>query len=115
MFGQSNANTGGIFGQQNQQQPQQSGGLFGSKPATGGLFGGQQANQQQSGGLFGQQNQQQQQAGGGLFGAKPATGGATGGVYLEPNQPLEVCLGDNKTNNSHNKVVGCLELNQQLL
>lgn len=64
MFGQSNANTGGIFGQQNQQQPQQSGGLFGSKPATGGLFGGQQANQQQSGGLFGQQNQQQQQAGG---------------------------------------------------
>ncbi|TIC66253.1 hypothetical protein E3Q02_01902 [Wallemia mellicola] len=75
--------SGGLFGQSNQQQP--SGGLFGStttpaaappKPA-GGLFGQAPSAQPQqaSGGLFGststaqpQQQQQQQQPSGGLFG-----------------------------------------------
>lgn len=56
---------GGLFGQNNQQQQQQ-------QPQTGGgLFGNNNANQQQSGGLFGGANNQQQS--GGLFGAKPAT------------------------------------------
>ncbi|CAD6883917.1 unnamed protein product [Tilletia laevis] len=81
LFGQpaQQANTGGIFGQQQQQQPQ-TGGLFGQQPqAAGGIFGQNNAQQQQTGGLFGQnkpgglfgQNTQQpaQQAGG-LFGAQ---------------------------------------------
>ncbi|QDS75063.1 hypothetical protein FKW77_006650 [Venturia effusa] len=89
------ATGGGLFGQPAQTQPatggglfggntQQSstGGLFGAKPATGGLFGsttgtggglfggGQAAQPAQSGGLFGGSQQQS----GGLFGNKPATG-----------------------------------------
>ncbi|KAF2493492.1 hypothetical protein BU16DRAFT_619813 [Lophium mytilinum] len=97
---------GGAFGQQNQQQPQQSqpqnqgGGLFGgfgntntqqqAKPGLFGasttanagtsLFGGQQnaQPQQQTGGLFGNNTQQPQQQGSSLFGAKPA---ATGSLF----------------------------------
>ncbi|KAI9745091.1 MAG: hypothetical protein M1818_001369 [Claussenomyces sp. TS43310] len=92
----TNAQSGGLFGQstgQNQQQAQPSGGLFGStlgqnnqqsNQNTGGLFGSgfgqnnQQPNQNQAGGgLFGssvgqnnqQNNQQQQQNAGGLFGS----------------------------------------------
>jgi nuclear pore complex protein Nup98-Nup96 len=90
------ANTGnGLFGQgqQNQNQPQQSGGLFGgagsfgqssqqNQPKPGGLFGNSTTNTT-SGGLFGQNNQSQQAGGsfgntvpqnqsGGLFGNKPA-------------------------------------------
>ncbi|KAH7171475.1 hypothetical protein EDB81DRAFT_778560 [Dactylonectria macrodidyma] len=58
-------------GTSNTQQP--AGGLLGSKPATGSLFGGGAATTQQSapvgGGLFGQTTQPQQQQTGGLFGA----------------------------------------------
>ncbi|CCF37421.1 nucleoporin NUP49/NSP49 [Colletotrichum higginsianum] len=81
--------TGGLFGsaQQQQQQPQQqqSGGLFGSAQP--------QQQQQQGGGLFGsaqpQQQQPQQQQSGGLFGAsqqKPATGGLFGQSTSQPQQ-----------------------------
>lgn len=115
MFG--NKSAGGLFGQNNNQQPQQpqqQGGLFGNKPSAGGLFG--QNNQQQSagilsgqnntqlqqqqGGLFGQNNQQQNSMGGGLFGqnntqqqssgifgAKPA-GATTGGLVGNNGQQL---------------------------
>ncbi|KAF6762038.1 nucleoporin autopeptidase-domain-containing protein [Ephemerocybe angulata] len=84
---------GGLFGQQNQQQPAQQPagtGLFGSntatqQPAGGGLFGG-------GGGLFGnnQQNQQQnQQQANPLFGgnkpAAPAGGGLFGGFGQQQN------------------------------
>ncbi|RDW88821.1 hypothetical protein BP6252_00853 [Coleophoma cylindrospora] len=75
LFGAANntqTNTGtGLFGSSfgqnnNQNQAQQnSTSLFGQKPATGGLFGGGQT-QQQSGGMFGNNNTQQN--GGGLFG-----------------------------------------------
>lgn len=93
---QTQSTGGGLFGQstaQNPQQNQQSGtatsGLFSgfgqNKPATGGLFGGQQ-NQTQGastgGGLFGQSTQTQQPAtGGGLFGQSTQTQqpAATGG------------------------------------
>ncbi|KAI9725915.1 MAG: hypothetical protein M1828_002242 [Chrysothrix sp. TS-e1954] len=72
-FGQSNNNTSGFGG------TQQSGGLFGQKPATsGGLFGSTPASTtQQSGGLFGTSGgtggfgSTNNQSGGGLFGAKP--------------------------------------------
>ncbi|KAK6211190.1 nucleoporin NUP49/NSP49 [Colletotrichum tabaci] len=81
--------TGGLFGsaqpQQQQPQQQQSGGLFGSAQP--------QQQQQQSGGLFGsaqpQQQQPQQQQSGGLFGAsqqKPATGGLFGQSTAQPQQ-----------------------------
>lgn len=98
LFGQNNSQPqqGGLLGQNNQQQ---SGGLFGAKPAgtTGGLFGNnqttqtggglfgnnQQQQQPQTGGLFGQNNQQQQQPSG-LFGAKPATN-TGGGLFGNSN------------------------------
>lgn len=88
--------TGGLFGQQTQQNANQpaAGGLFGAasqaKPA-GGLFGQQSTTTPSTGGLFGQQQQQQQQpaAGGGLFGAqsqaKPA-GGLFGTTTQQPQQ-----------------------------
>ncbi|KAF4976250.1 hypothetical protein FZEAL_7057 [Fusarium zealandicum] len=77
LFGNSTANANAQ--QQGQPQQQQAGaGLFGQKPAAGGMFGNAGTNQQSTpaagGGLFGQstQNQQQQQpqqqASGGLFG-----------------------------------------------
>ncbi|QLL34219.1 hypothetical protein HG536_0G00760 [Torulaspora globosa] len=98
LFGQSSAQPtqagGGLFGQQQgavgQATQQQPGGLFGAKPATGGLFGnqpnqaggslfGSTQQQPQGSGLFGQSNQTQQQSGG-LFGSKPA-GAAGGGLF----------------------------------
>jgi nuclear pore complex protein Nup98-Nup96 len=91
-FGQNNQNqaqapptSGGLFGgfgqnnQQNQQKP--AGGLFGGASTTntsGGLFG-QQNNTQQSGGLFGGSTANNNTASGGLFGQKPATTG--GGLF----------------------------------
>ncbi|KAL6875197.1 nuclear protein 96 domain-containing protein [Trichoderma novae-zelandiae] len=108
LFGNANANaqpSGGLFGnnaQQQQQNPsgglfgqapaQQSGGLFGNtqqKPATGGLFGSAPAATNTGGGLFGSTPQQQGTTGlggantntGGLFGPKPAAGtGLFGGT-----------------------------------
>jgi nuclear pore complex protein Nup54 len=72
LFGSTTAPAGGLFGQSQQQQPQQqpaSSGLFGgaAAPQSGGLFGAPQ--QQHAGGssLFGQP-QQQQNAGSSLFG-----------------------------------------------
>ncbi|CAN3370975.1 nucleoporin Nup57p [Diutina catenulata] len=47
-----------------------SGGLFGAKPASGGLFGGSTANNNTSGGLFGSKPA----ASGGLFGSTNTTG-----------------------------------------
>ncbi|KAF2678252.1 hypothetical protein K458DRAFT_409007 [Lentithecium fluviatile CBS 122367] len=92
-------NTGGAFGQnqqnQAQAQNQTSGGLFG-----GGGFGQNQANQQKPGGLFGSsttnttggglfgnagQQQQQQQTSGGLFGQNKPSGGLFGSSTT--NQP----------------------------
>lgn len=63
--------TGGLFGNNNNQQ-QKSGGLFGNSTGNtgGGLFGNLNNNNQQAtgGSLFGANNQQQQQQGGSLFG-----------------------------------------------
>jgi nuclear pore complex protein Nup98-Nup96 len=97
LFGGSTTTGGSLFGQQPAQQQatgtslfgnagtQQSGGLFGNKPATtgglfggastgtgGGLFGGAQQQPAQTGGLFGSTTQQPS---GGLFGSKPTTTG----------------------------------------
>ena len=72
------------FGQQ-QQQPQQTGGLFGTSQtgtAQGGLFGGQQQGTNQ-GGLGGQQ--QQTTTPGGLFGGQQ-TSGAQGGLFGQQQQ-----------------------------
>lgn len=118
LFGQNNTQqqSGGLFGQNNNQpqqvgalgqnNQQQSGGLFGAKPAnnTGGLFGNnqnsqgsgglfgnnQQQQQPQGGGLFGQNNQQQQQPGG-LFGSKPAN--STGGGLFGNASNNQTALG----------------------
>ncbi|KAJ7121235.1 hypothetical protein C8R46DRAFT_111362 [Mycena filopes] len=59
-----NPPTGGLFGNNQNQQTQQ--------PASGGLFVNSQQPQQGSGGLFGNNN-----AGGGLFGARPLAGAPT--------------------------------------
>lgn len=93
--GQNNSQqTGGLFGQPNQNtQQQQTGGLFGQKPATGGtgLFGaaantsspfGQSNAQQQSGGLFGQKPAA---TGGGLFGQSTGQQANQGGTGLFGN------------------------------
>uniref|UniRef100_A0A0G4F741 Peptidase S59 domain-containing protein n=1 Tax=Chromera velia CCMP2878 TaxID=1169474 RepID=A0A0G4F741_9ALVE len=96
---QAQAQTGGLFGQQQpqpQQQQQQSFGAFGqqaqpsqAQPPTSGLFGQQQP---QGGGAFGQQSQQGQAAGGGgLFGQQTqpnaaATQGQATGLFGQPQQ-----------------------------
>ena len=73
----------GAFGNNNQQGP---GGLFGATNTTsangGGLFGNPQNSQpnQTGSNLFGGANNNNQTTGGGLFGAKPATTG-TGGLF----------------------------------
>jgi nuclear pore complex protein Nup98-Nup96 len=93
-------NTGGAFGQtqQNQPQNQTSGGLFGggsafgqnnqaNQPKPGGLFGNSTTNTT-GGGLFGNNNQQQQQQAqpaGGLFGQSKPAGGLFGAAPT--NQP----------------------------
>lgn len=82
LFGASTgaSNTGGLFGNQQAQQPAAGGGLFGgnqSQPAAA------------SGGLFGQQNNQAKPAGG-LFGGGSSTAGTgTGGLFgnSQPQQP----------------------------
>lgn len=72
LFGSTTAPAGGLFGQsQQQQQPAQSGGLFGSTaaaPQTNSLFGSSTQQNTGGGGLFGQPQQQQQNAGASLFG-----------------------------------------------
>lgn len=111
MFGAKPAATtsgGGLFGSttQNQQQPAQTGSLFGNTGQSGGLFGstnntlGQQ-NQQQNqakpgglfgggGGLFGGQNQQQPQqtgtTGGGMFGGLGQSQPAQGSLFGSQSQ-----------------------------
>nr|API64835.1 Nup116p [Saccharomyces arboricola] len=106
LFGQSNQNQNqsGVFGQQNQpntfSQPQQQGGLFGSKP-TGGLFGQQQgtstfgSGNNQGNTLFGQNNQQQQPTGG-LFGQQNnQSQPQTGGLFGQTNQTNNQSFGQN--------------------
>jgi nuclear pore complex protein Nup98-Nup96 len=90
---------GGFGGAQNQQQ--KPGGLFGNtgtSTTTGGLFGSQPAQQPAAGGgLFGATNNQQQQQTGGLFGNKPAStgglfgslGGSTGGGLFGNNNQTQ--------------------------
>lgn len=104
-------NTGGAFGQNQQNQPQNqaSGGLFG-----GGGFGQNNQNQQKPGGLFGsstnnasgglfgntqQQQQQQQPQTGSLFGQKPA-GGMFGSTTT--SQPASGGLFGNSATNTGN-------------
>ena len=116
VFG-GNANTGsggGLFGTQNNQQ-QQSGGLFGSsgnaggglfgqqnqnKPAPGGLFGASLNNTNgQGGNLFGGQPNQPQQ-GGGLFGASANQGSSLFGN--DQNKTGTGLFGSNNTNANNN-------------
>ncbi|KAI1124556.1 nuclear protein 96-domain-containing protein [Nemania abortiva] len=117
LFGNANqqttsafGNTGG-FGAQNQQQ-QQTGGLFGSqqKPAGTGLFGsagtntntgGGFGNTANSGSAFGQLNTSQ--TGGSIFGAKPATG-STGGLFGN--------AGTTQNTNTGGGLFGSLDQNQ---
>ncbi|CAB4256930.1 similar to Saccharomyces cerevisiae YMR047C NUP116 Subunit of the Nup82 subcomplex of the nuclear pore complex [Maudiozyma barnettii] len=124
LFG--NKSAGGLFGQSNNASQQQDG-LFGNKPATGGLFGQNSAQQPQQGGLFGQnnmqpnqssglfgQNNQQQPSGGlfgqnsnqqssGSFGAKPSTGGLLGQNNNQQNSSSGL-LGQN--NGQQQSIVG---------
>lgn len=76
LFGQSNTNTGGMFGQNNN-TANTSGGLFGQKPAGTGMFG-QTNTGTSTGNTFGQPAT----SGGGLFGANSNTNtGASGGLF----------------------------------
>lgn len=103
LFGSNTtANQGGLFGSQsnNNQQSNNSGGLFGAKPDSqgqqgGGLFG-TQPNQQQGGSLFGQQsgalfgNPQQAQQGGSLFSNTQQPQGQQGGsLFGNTQQPQQ--------------------------
>lgn len=124
LFGQTNNNTTTGFGQTNTQQ-QPAGGLFGAKPAgtTGGLFGQQPAQQStgQTGGLFGGLggNQQPQQSQGtSLFGQqntqKPSLFGApnqssTGGLFggQQQQQPSTSLFGNSGTQQpQQNSILG---------
>ncbi|KAK2591656.1 hypothetical protein QQS21_010641 [Conoideocrella luteorostrata] len=134
---QQQQNTGqgfgsGFGGQQNTNQ--QSGGLFGNqqKPATGGLFGSNTAGTTSGGGLFGGNNTQQQQqqpntggglfsntnnaaSGGGLFGGtKPATGGGLfgGGNTTQNAQGGSLFGGNNQQQSSGGGLFGASN-NQQ--
>lgn len=97
-FGNNNANanstgtSGGLFG--NNQQNQSSGGLFGNN------------NQQQSGGLFGNNNQQQQ---------KPLFGSSTGGfgTSTTQNQTGGGLFGNTNTQNTSGGLFGSNTNNQQ--
>ncbi|WVQ78080.1 hypothetical protein IAT38_000161 [Cryptococcus sp. DSM 104549] len=97
VFGNTGAAAGGgLFGSTNSnaQPQQQTGGLFGAKPAGTGLFGAT-GGASTGTGLFGQQSQQQPQqqpqAGtGGLFGSlgqsQPASTGLFGSTAAQPQQ-----------------------------
>lgn len=94
-FGMNNNTTNNAFGGMNNNQQQ--GGLFGNKPATsaglfgqnnntqqpqqGGLFGQTNNNNTMGGGLFGQSNNQQPPQQGGLFGQNNSTNAQTGGLF----------------------------------
>ncbi|CAK9782979.1 hypothetical protein CC85DRAFT_286517 [Cutaneotrichosporon oleaginosum] len=87
LFGAASTNSAtqprSLFGQQQQGQQGQQGGLFGSQSTTqpsGGLFG-QQSTTAPSGGLFGQQNTAQQ---GGLLGQQSTT--QQGGLFGQQQQ-----------------------------
>lgn len=118
-FGQQNnqqqqpgSTGGGSFGSSfgnNQNSQQAGGGLFGAKPAAstgGGLFGGQNTQQQSNAGsnLFGGlgNNQNNNQQSGGLFGAKPAAsgGGLFGNAQSNPQQGGGLFGSQNNTNNN---------------
>ena len=84
---------GGLFGQNN--QAQQGGGLFGSKPAG------------TTGGLFGNNTQQQQPANGGLFGSKPAGTGLSGGTFNgNSSAPTGGLFGNNNTTTGQSTLGG---------
>lgn len=72
---------GSGFGQQAQQQPQQTGGLFSNTAnntqQSSGLFGSNTNNTQQTGGLFGNTNTNNTQQTGGLFGNTNANNNTT--------------------------------------
>ena len=96
MFGQQpTAQTGGLFGQQNNTTngtPGTTGGLFGQQQSStnapsGGLFGqSNNASTGTSGGLFGQNNNTNTGASGGLFGQKNnTTTNTTGGLFGQNN------------------------------
>lgn len=101
---------GGGFGQNNTQNQQKPGGLFGASTSTpaaaGGLFG--QANQAQpSGGLFG--NSTANNAGSSLFGQKPAaasTGGLFGSSTANTGQAGGGLFGNLGTQNSQQNTSG---------
>ena len=84
------AQPGGLFGNTNQQQQNNTGGLFGNtnqqQNNTGGLFGTQTQQQNNTGGLFGNTNQQQNNTGG-LFGNQTQQSTTTGGLF--GNQPQQ--------------------------
>lgn len=127
LFG-GQTNTSSPFGQgnnnQQQQQQQQGGGLFGSKPAGGGLFGQPNAQQTgQSGGLFGlgsnTQNQQQQnnsslfgsqnqQQKPSLFGSAPAQSSAGNGLFgqQQPQQSSSLFGGGNASQPQQTSLLG---------
>ncbi|GAB7340383.1 hypothetical protein MBLNU457_6826t1 [Dothideomycetes sp. NU457] len=128
---QQNQSGGGLFG--NTQNNQQSGGLFGSKPATtGGLFGNTQTNNTSSGGLFGNTNQNQntggglfgstnnQQKPGGLFGSSTTTNNTGGGLFGGLNQSTNqnqsgggLFGGSQNNQNAGNSLFGGSQQNQQ--
>ena len=99
LFGGGNANTaqstgGGLFGggaNNNTQQTTTSG--FGG-------FGGQQNQTQQSGGLFGNNASQQKPAGGGLFGSSTTTGATGGGLFGSGNTQQNSTSGFGATNST---------------
>lgn len=110
LFG-GGSSTGGLFGQSNNSQPQpQSNSLFGGnnqQNQSGGLFGqNQNQNQQKPGGLFGGGNQSSTNTGGGLFGNSfgQNNGGQqnqNGGLFGQ-NQNQQKSLFGSTTNNNNN-------------
>lgn len=105
LFGNSNTanNSGGLFGNSNAgtNANATSGGLFGAKPASGGLFGGSTAPT--TGGLFGGTSTAAapQNSGGGLF-SQPAS--STGGLFgnSTQNRPTTGLFGQSSNSGTSN-------------
>jgi len=117
LFGNANtsqpAPSGGLFGSTTTPQPQQSGGLFGGLGAQnqnqnqntgGGLFGGSTTQQNQGGGLFGGQNQN-----------KPATSlfGGLGNNQNQQAQPQQSSMFSSTQNQTQQPLAGGFLNNQQ--